>query len=181
MNKNGERNVTRVYTDRWWMLSTVLLLNFANYSHWVAFASVTKNSAKYYDQTGDRIDLITIVSYALGIPCCILSAYAVETWGLKISLKFGGIMTGIGKIKVISFPTFNNFLNVLIFHISIMTNTSNIINCRGWVMLYEFVSIRLGLKRSTERRCKILLSSFRTSNHWNRMSICQQCSNKGSS
>ena len=99
MNKNGERYLTRVYTDRWWMLSTVLLLNFANYSHWVAFASVTKNSAKYYDQTGDRIDLITIVSYALGIPCCILSAYAVETWGLKISLKFGGIMTGLGKYK----------------------------------------------------------------------------------
>ena len=79
------------------MLATVLLLNFANYSHWVAFASVTKNSAKYYDQTGDKIDLITIVSYALGIPCCIISAYAVETFGLKSSLKFGGIMTGIGK------------------------------------------------------------------------------------
>ena len=79
------------------MLVTVLLLNFANYSHWVAFASVTKNSAKYYDQTGDRIDLITIVSYALGIPFCIIATYAVETFGLKASLKFGGIMTGIGK------------------------------------------------------------------------------------
>ena len=79
------------------MLVTVLLLNFANYSHWVAFASVTKNSAKYYDQTGDRIDLITIVSYALGIPFCIIATYAVETYGLKASLKFGGIMTGIGK------------------------------------------------------------------------------------
>ena len=85
-----------LYSDRWWMLVTVLLLNFANYSHWVAFAAVTKNSAKYYDQTGDKIDLITIVSYALGIPCCILAAYAVETFGLNISLKFGGIMTGIG-------------------------------------------------------------------------------------
>ena len=82
------------------MLATVLLLNFANYSHWVAFASVTKNSAKYYDQTGDKIDLITIVSYALGIPCCIISAYAVETFGLKSSLKFGGIMTGIGKFSI---------------------------------------------------------------------------------
>jgi hypothetical protein len=84
------------------MLATVLLLNFANYSHWVAFASVTKNSAKYYDTTGDRIDLITIVSYALGIPCCILSAYAVETWGLKARLKFGGIMTGIGTFKILA-------------------------------------------------------------------------------
>ena len=98
-NKMEDISTPMVYRDRWWMLSTVLLLNFANLSHWVAFASVTKNAAKYYDQTGDRIDLITIVSYALGIPCCILSAYAVETWGLKLSLKFGGIMTGIGTIR----------------------------------------------------------------------------------
>lgn len=104
-----ENSSTTVYTDRWWMLSTVLLLNFANYSHWVAFASVTKNSAKYYDQTGDRIDLITIVSYALGIPCCILSAYAVETWGLKISLKFGGIMTGLGNYLLLHFLPFTAF------------------------------------------------------------------------
>ena len=81
------------------MLATVLLLNFANYSHWIAFASVTKSSAKYYDQTGNRIDLITIVSCGLGIPCCILSAYAVETWGLKLSIKFGGLMSGIGTFK----------------------------------------------------------------------------------
>ena len=94
------------------MLATVLLLNFANYSHWVAFASVTKNSAKYYDQTGDKIDLITIVSYALGIPCCIISAYAVETFGLKSSLKFGGIMTGIGKLT---------FYLLMIMHMEFIT------------------------------------------------------------
>ena len=40
----------KVYPERWWLLLTVVLLNLANYSHWVAFPSVAKNAAKYYDQ-----------------------------------------------------------------------------------------------------------------------------------
>ena len=35
----------RSYPERWWLLLTVVLLNLANYSHWVAFPSVTKESA----------------------------------------------------------------------------------------------------------------------------------------
>ena len=42
--------VFKVYPERWWLLLTVVLLNLANYSHWVAFPSVAKNAAKYYDQ-----------------------------------------------------------------------------------------------------------------------------------
>ncbi|CAB4057693.1 MSFD7 [Lepeophtheirus salmonis] len=37
----------------------------ANYSHWVAFPSVSKNAAKYYDQTGDAIDLLSTLSYGI--------------------------------------------------------------------------------------------------------------------
>ena len=44
--------VFKVYPERWWLLLTVVLLNLANYSHWVAFPSVAKNAAKYYDQVG---------------------------------------------------------------------------------------------------------------------------------
>ena len=42
--------VFKVYPERWWLLLTVVLLNLENYSHWVAFPSIAKNAAKYYDQ-----------------------------------------------------------------------------------------------------------------------------------
>ena len=45
-----EKLIFKVYPERWWLLMTVVLLNLANYSHWVAFPSVAKNAAKYYDQ-----------------------------------------------------------------------------------------------------------------------------------
>ena len=32
----------RVYPERWWLLSAVLLLNVSNYAHWVAFPVVVK-------------------------------------------------------------------------------------------------------------------------------------------
>ena len=34
----------RVYPERWWLLSAVLLLNISNYAHWVAFPVVVKVS-----------------------------------------------------------------------------------------------------------------------------------------
>jgi hypothetical protein len=94
MTMNGQY---RVYPQRWWLLATVVLLNLANYSHWVAFPSVAKNAAKYYNQTGDRMDLIPTVSYGLGVPCCLLATYVVERFGLRTGLHIGGSLTGIGK------------------------------------------------------------------------------------
>ena len=88
----------RVYPQRWWILVTVVLLNLANYSHWVAFPSVAKTAAKHYDQTGETMDLIPTVSYGLGVPCCLLATYIVERWGLRAGLHIGGILTGIGKM-----------------------------------------------------------------------------------
>jgi hypothetical protein len=50
LSEPNQNIVFKVYPERWWLLLTVVLLNLANYSHWVAFPSVAKNAAKYYDQ-----------------------------------------------------------------------------------------------------------------------------------
>jgi hypothetical protein len=33
-------------------MGTVILLNLANYAHWIAFPAVAKKAAAYYDVTG---------------------------------------------------------------------------------------------------------------------------------
>ena len=38
----------RVYPERWWLLSAVLLLNISNYAHWVAFPVVVKVNQENY-------------------------------------------------------------------------------------------------------------------------------------
>ena len=45
----------QVYSSRWILLLAVTLLNLANYSHWVAFASVAKKAAEYYQVSGPEV------------------------------------------------------------------------------------------------------------------------------
>ena len=54
-------------------------------------------AAKYYEQSGDRMDLIPTISYGLAVPCCFMAAIIVEKKGLKLGLRIGGYFTGIGK------------------------------------------------------------------------------------
>lgn len=44
-----------LYSSRWILLISVTLLNLANYSHWVAFASVAKQAAEYYQVSGPEV------------------------------------------------------------------------------------------------------------------------------
>ena len=43
-----------VYHDngRWWIMGTVILLNLANFAHWIAFPAIAKKAAAYYDVSG---------------------------------------------------------------------------------------------------------------------------------
>ena len=51
----------KVYPARWLLLIAVTLLNLANYSHWVAFASVAKQAADYYQVTGPEVSHIKVI------------------------------------------------------------------------------------------------------------------------
>jgi len=98
-----------VYTERWWILGTVVLLNLANYAHWIAFPAVAKKAAAYYDVTGEELDLIPTVSYAAGVPTCLVATYIIETRGLKTGVKIGAYLTGIGGLLccLSTFPGLN--------------------------------------------------------------------------
>ena len=78
------------------MLGSVVLLNLANYAHWIAFPAVAKKAAAYYAVTGDQLDMIPTASYAVGIPTCLLATYFVEAKGLKFGIRIGSILTGVG-------------------------------------------------------------------------------------
>ena len=86
----------RVYRSRWVLLISVTLLNLANYSHWVAFASVAKVGAEYYGVTGPEVDLIPMISYGLCVPFCLLAVYIVERRGLRLGLTLGAWLTAVG-------------------------------------------------------------------------------------
>ena len=97
--KNGieTESVKVLYFDRWWLLICILILDLVNRGHCIAFVAVTNKAAEYYDQTGDTIDLIVIVSSAIVFPFYFICAYVVEAWGLKTCLRFGATLTAMGR------------------------------------------------------------------------------------
>ena len=91
-----------LYSDRWWILISMVLLNFASRSHVIGLASVTNKLAKFYDQTGERINMIFTIATFVTAVCWVIFAYAIEAMGLKKSIRLGGLMIFLGRIKIIS-------------------------------------------------------------------------------
>ena len=86
-----------LYCGRWWILISMVLLNFGSRGHLAALASVTNKCSKYYDQIGDRIMLIFTISVFATALSWLICSYTIEAFGLKKSIRLGGIMTFVGK------------------------------------------------------------------------------------
>lgn len=108
------KNILFFVTARWWLMGTVTLLNLANYAHWIAFPVVAKKASIYYDVTGDQLDWIPTVSYAAGVPTCLLATYLVESRGLKTGIQIGSYLTGLGGLLccISTFPGLSQYFSL---------------------------------------------------------------------
>ena len=69
------------------VLLSVTLLNLSNNALWISYASVAPVSADYFDKDiNTDIDLLSTISFYVGIPMCIISTYVVDAFGFKTGL-----------------------------------------------------------------------------------------------
>ena len=107
MGSNGSQNVGssgqkyQVYPERWWILACVTLVYGGNYCHWIAYPSVGKVAAKYYNQTGEVIDMIPTLSTGTGIPLALIATYLVDSRGIKTGIHTAAVLTAIGMTQII--------------------------------------------------------------------------------
>ena len=88
----------RSYPRRWLILASVLLLNLANYSHWISYASVQSKAAAFYDVSTADIQTVLTVSYSLGVPCCCAATYVLAKKGLRTGILIGAGLTFTGGL-----------------------------------------------------------------------------------
>ncbi len=85
------------YSSRWLLLTSVSLLNVANYSHWISFASVRSRAAHFYRVSDSLVQLLISVSYSLAVPCCAGATVLLgRHQGLRNGLWVGAALTVIG-------------------------------------------------------------------------------------
>lgn len=86
-----------VYPIRWMVLLSVTLLNLSNNALWISYASVAPVSADYFDKDiNTDIDLLSTISFYVGIPMCIISTYVVDALGFKTGMYVGTVLTFVG-------------------------------------------------------------------------------------
>ena len=71
-----------------------------NYCHWIAYPSVGKVAAKYYNQTGEVIDMIPTLSTGTGIPLALIATYLVDSRGIKTGIHTAAVLTAIGMTQI---------------------------------------------------------------------------------
>jgi hypothetical protein len=75
------------YPQRWLVLLTVTLLTLSNNALWISYAAVAPVAAEYFDKdVNTEIDLLSTVSFYVGIPMCLVATYVVDALGFRLGL-----------------------------------------------------------------------------------------------
>ena len=90
----------KVYTARWWMVASVVIINISAASHLAAFPSVSLKAAKHYDQSGEMIDLLPTTSHGFRTLGLIITVFVAKKFGLRVFITVAGSLTFTGKISV---------------------------------------------------------------------------------
>ncbi|HOU23734.1 MAG TPA: MFS transporter [Anaerolineae bacterium] len=84
----------RVYGYRWVVLLVFMLVVAVNQLLWITFASITGDAARYYGVSDLQIGLLSLVFMAVYIVVSIPASWAIDTYGLRIGVGIGAVLTG---------------------------------------------------------------------------------------
>nr|XP_002123744.1 solute carrier family 49 member A3 [Ciona intestinalis] len=93
----------KVYKRRWFLLSTLCVLNISNAMIWLTFGPVAYKASEFYKTNLDTINWLSVVFMITGIPCGICATWLIDTIGLRFSIILSAWLNCIGcVIRVIS-------------------------------------------------------------------------------
>ena len=89
-----ERNF-KVYGYRWAVLLAFMFVVATNQMAWITFAPITNAAAKFYDVSVMSIGLLSLSFMAVYIIVSIPASWVIDTYGIKVAVGFGAILTAI--------------------------------------------------------------------------------------
>ncbi len=88
------QNEYRVYGYRWVVLALYMGVTALNQLLWITFAAITSDAAGYYQVSDLSIGLLSLSFMAVFIVVSIPASWAIDTWGLRIAVGIGAVLTG---------------------------------------------------------------------------------------
>lgn len=90
----------KVYGYRWVVLFAYIVITATICLQWLSFAPIAREAKEFYQVTPLQIDLLSLVFLAVFVFIAIPASYVIDTYGIKIGVGFGAILTGVcGLLK----------------------------------------------------------------------------------
>ena len=128
---DGAEQSYQKYSSRWLVLLTVTMLNLSNNALWISYSAVANVSADYFQKdVNTDIDLLSTISFYVGIPMCLVSTYVVDALGFRTGqssspylsshlppgVLLGSVLTFIGALTraLSTLPGLNSSMSLVI-------------------------------------------------------------------
>ncbi len=95
----NETNV-KVYGYRWVVLLVFSIINAVMQIQWLTFAPIAREARLVYDASALQIDFLSLIFMLVFLVVCIPASYIIDTYGIRIGVGFGAVLTGVfGLLK----------------------------------------------------------------------------------
>lgn len=85
----------KLYKYRWLVLFVYFLLTAVIEIQWIMIAPVTGDAVKFYNVSELEIGLLSMIFMLIYIVISIPVSYIIDTWGIRIGIGIGALLTGI--------------------------------------------------------------------------------------
>lgn len=90
-----EQSGFKVYGYRWVMLVVFMFVVAMNQLLWITFASMTGEAAKFYRVDDLAIGILSLIFMAVYILVSIPASWAIDTYGIRVAVGIGAVLTGL--------------------------------------------------------------------------------------
>ncbi|XP_077969792.1 solute carrier family 49 member A3-like [Styela clava] len=102
-NASNQKEGFHVYRMRWFILTTLGILNISNALQWLSFAPVAYTTAGFYQTDLDTVNMLSVVYMITAIPCGFIATWLLDTFGLRGSIVMAAWLNFLGSaIRIVS-------------------------------------------------------------------------------
>lgn len=106
--KDGE---IKAYPYRWIVLTMFMIIAAVQQLLWITFAAVTSSSAEFFGVSEMKIGFFSMCFMIVYIIVSIPASWVIDTYGFKIAVSIGAILTGVfGILRGVWCPNYNMVL-----------------------------------------------------------------------
>jgi cyanate permease len=94
-NADMEKTTINVYNYRWVMLAVYMFIVAMNQLLWITFAPITSEAVQYYEVSELWIGILSMSFMVIFILFSIPASWIIDTYGIRIGVGIGALLTGI--------------------------------------------------------------------------------------